>query len=70
MNSACNISVPCHSAITPPNREWDHNRQLDFFDKILIALQNPVARCRWFPKLAKWRLAKPVNTRSEKGFPT
>ena len=52
-----------------PNKEWDHNRLFDFLEKIFTSPQNPVAQRRWFSKLTRWRLAKRVKTRSEKGIP-
>ena len=52
-----------------PNKEWDHERLLDFFAKIFTTPQNPVARRRWFAKLTKWRLVKRVKEHSQKGQP-
>ena len=52
-----------------PNKEWDHSRVQDFCDKIFKSPQKPIAQRRWFSKLTKWRLAKRVKTRSEKGLP-
>jgi hypothetical protein len=52
-----------------PNKEWDHNRLFEFMENIFTSPQNPVAQRRWFSKLSRWRLAKRVKTRSEKGIP-
>lgn len=52
-----------------PNQEWDHRRVLDFCEKIFQTPQRPVAQRRWFSKLTKWRLARRVKTRPEKGLP-
>jgi hypothetical protein len=41
-----------------PNKVWDHDRLLDFCDRIFNTTPDPVARRWWFPKLTKWRLEK------------
>jgi hypothetical protein len=53
-----------------PNKEWDHERLLDFFERIFSQPPNPIARRRWYWKLTKWRLVKRSKTQEEKGSPT
>ena len=53
-----------------PNKEWDHERLLDFFERVFNAPPNPVTRRRWFWPLIKWRLVKRIKTSEEKGLPT
>lgn len=64
-----------HLSATPfhgnhPNKEWDYDRLLGFFDHILTTPPNPVARRRWFFGLTKWRWVKRVKTHAEKGMKT
>ncbi|MCU0770908.1 MAG: glycosyltransferase family 10 [Verrucomicrobia bacterium] len=61
-------ATPFHG--NKPNKEWDHERLLDFFEMIFSQPPNPVARRRWFWKLTKWRLVKRNKTQEEKGSPT
>ncbi len=61
-------ATPFHG--NQPNKEWDHERLLDFFEMIFSQPPNPVARRRWFWKLMKWRLVKRNKTQEEKGSPT
>lgn len=53
-----------------PNKEWNHERLLDFFDQIFNSPPDPVAQRRWFSNLTKWRLVKRVKTHTQKGMPT
>jgi hypothetical protein len=53
-----------------PNREWDHERLLDFLEQAFRTPPDPVARRRWFFGLTKWRLVKRVKTHEEKGMET
>ncbi|MGO8928520.1 MAG: glycosyltransferase family 10 domain-containing protein [Limisphaerales bacterium] len=53
-----------------PNKEWDHERLLDFFERVVSARPDPVARRRWFWPLIKWRLVKRIKTHEEKGTAT
>ena len=53
-----------------PNKEWNHERLLDFFDRIFNSPPDPVAQRRWFSNLTKWRLVKQVKTHSQKGMTT
>ena len=53
-----------------PNKEWDHERLLDFFEHVVSAPPDPVARRRWFWPLTKWRLVKRIKTHVEKGAAT
>jgi hypothetical protein len=53
-----------------PNKEWDHERLLDFFDRIFSSPPDPISRRRWFWKLTKWRLAKRIKTHQERGTPS
>lgn len=52
-----------------PNKEWDHERLLDFLEQIFSRPHKPVAQARWYWKFWKWRLAKRVKTHSEVGHP-
>ena len=53
-----------------PNKELDHERLLDFFERIINRPPDPVARRRWFWPLTKWRLVKRIKTHEEQGAPT
>ena len=53
-----------------PNKEWDHERLLDFFECIFSLPPDPVARRHWFWPLVKWRLVKRIRTHEEQGVPT
>ncbi len=53
-----------------PNQEWDHDRLLAFFDRILASPPNPVVRRSRFFGLTKWRWIKRVKTHAEKGMET
>jgi alpha(1,3/1,4) fucosyltransferase len=62
-----------HLAASPlcdnrPNKEWDHERLLDFFERIFDAHPDPVARRRWFYPLTRWRLVKRPRTPQEMGW--
>jgi len=61
-------ATPFHG--NQPNREWDHERLLDFIENVFRSPPDPVARRRWFFGLAKWRLVKRVKTHEEKGMET
>jgi alpha(1,3/1,4) fucosyltransferase len=51
------------------NKEWNHERLLDFLEKIFTTPQNPIARRRWFSRLTKWRLVKRIKEHGQKGQP-
>ena len=53
-----------------PNKEWNHERLLDFFSQIFSTPPNPIAQRRWFSKLTKWRLARRNKSHRERGLPT
>lgn len=53
-----------------PNKEWDYERLLDFFDRIFMTPPNPAVRRRWLWRLTKWRLAKRIKTHRERGVPS
>jgi hypothetical protein len=52
------------------NKEWDHDRLLDFFDRIFTTPPNPVAGRNWWYNFTKWRLVRRVKTHQEKGWPS
>ena len=53
-----------------PNKEWNHERLLDFLEGIFESPPNPMARHRWYWPLTKWRLVKRMKTHKEMGMPT
>jgi hypothetical protein len=49
-------ATPFHHNL--PNRAYDLQALVDFFRQVFDSRKKPVAQCRWFFGLTKWRLAK------------
>ena len=49
-------ATPFHQ--NQPNRAYDREALLDFFEGIFRSARKPVSQRRWFFRLTKWRLAK------------
>lgn len=49
-------ATPFHHNL--PNRAYDLQALVDFFRRVFDSRKKPVAQCRWFFGMTKWRLAK------------